>query len=127
MKAFTKEQLDGLKQYEDIFFRAVHQDYYRSMNSKTLDAMKEVYDSTADKPYDGNWFCNHCVLAFLKVIGRKYYDDLDAYGKQAVKLVEVLDEVFGEVPDDTVPKEPEPKPKKKPATKKTAKKATKKK
>lgn len=129
MKAFTKVQLDGLKEYESIFFKAVHQRYYRSMSTKILDAIKSVYDTVADKPYDANWSCSHCVLAFLQVVGKKYYEDLDAYNKQAEKLVQALDQVMADVPDDTVPKELEPRPKKttrKPATKKTNKKATKK-
>lgn len=121
MKEFTQEQLDGLKQYEDIFFKAVYQNYYRSMNTKTLDAMKGVYDSTQDKPYSANWACSHCVLRFLQTIGQKYYDDKKALAERAAKLVKVLDEVFGEVEDV---KEPEPKPAKKAPAKKSNKKAT---
>ena len=73
MKKFNQEQVDNLRQYEDIFFKAVNQNYYRSMNTKTLEAMVSIYNETADIPYKGNWACSHCVLAFLKLIGSKYY------------------------------------------------------
>ena len=121
MKSFTKEQLDALKEYEGMFFKAVHQNYYRSMNSKTLDLMKAEYDKVADKPYGANWSCSHCVLAFLQVIGKKYYKDLEAYNKKAAKLVEAIDAVMAEVPT-----EPEPKVTKNAPAKKSSKKATKK-
>ena len=123
-KIFTQEQIESLNQYEDIFFKAVNQNYYRSMSTKTLDAMVEVYNQTQDTPYKGNWACSHCVLSFLKLIGSKYYADKKAVEEQAAKLVKVLDEVFGEVPDEEVQKEPEPKPVKKAPARKSNKKAT---
>ena len=126
MKTFTQEQLDGLRQYEDIFFKAVYQNYYRSMSGKTLDAMKSVYDETQDKPYAANWTCSHCVLTFLKTIGSKYYEDKKALEERAAQLVKAMDEVFNDVEDIPVVKEPEPKPKKKPASKKPNKKVTRK-
>jgi len=130
MKRFNQEQLDGLRQYEDVFFKAVHQNYYRSMSTKTLDALKSVYDETQDKPYGANWACSHCVLKFLQAIGAKYYEDKEFHTQRAVELVKAMDEVFGEVPDEEpVLKELEPRKKKtdsKPATGKSNKKVTKK-
>ena len=104
-----------------MFFKAVHQNYYRSMNSRTLDLMKAEYDKVADKPYGANWSCSHCVLAFLQTVGKKYYADKKAYEEKAAKLVEAIDAVMAEVPA-----EPEPKPAKKAPAKKSNKKATKK-
>ena len=126
MKEFTQEQLAELKQYEDVFFKAVYQNYYRSLSTKTLDALKTVYDETQDKPYGAKWGCSHCVLRFLQTIGAKYYEDKKAFEEKAAKFVSVLDEVFGEVPDEGVDKELEPKSTKKAPAKKTNKKATKK-
>ena len=108
MKQFSKEQLDVLKQYEDNFNRAVNLNYYRNMTGKALDAIAAVYDTVADKSYAKNWSCSHCILAFLQSVGNKYFKDLEAYKNNAAKLVEALDQVFGEVPDE----EPEPTPKK---------------
>lgn len=126
MKSFNQTQIDELKQYEIVFFRAVHQDYYRSMSRKVLDALKAMYDETQDSPYSANWSCSHCVLTFLKTIGKKYYDDKKALEEKAAELVKAIDEVFQDVPDIEVQIEPEPKPVKKAPAKKTNKKVTKK-
>lgn len=100
MKHFNKEQLETLAEYEPNFFRAVHQDYYRTMRSTVIDKLRDMYDSVADKPYDTNWSCNHCILSFLKTIGKKYYEDLDIYKENSRKLIEAIDEVMAEVGDD---------------------------
>lgn len=128
MKQFSKEQLDVLKQYEDNFNRAVNLNYYRNMTGKALDAIAAVYDTVADKSYAKNWSCSHCILAFLQSVGNKYFKDLEAYKNKAAKLVETLDQVFGEVPDEEpqVQSQPEPKPVKKATAKKPTRKATKK-
>lgn len=128
MKQFNKEQLDALKQYEDNFNRAVNLNYYRNMTGKALDAIAAVYDTVADKSYAKNWSCSHCILAFLQSVGNKYFNDLEAYKNKAAKLVETLDQVFGEVPDEEpqVQSQPEPKPVKKATAKKPTRKATKK-
>ena len=128
MKQFNKEQLDALKQYEDNFNRAVNLNYYRNMTGKALDAIAAVYDTVADKSYAKNWSCSHCILAFLQSVGNKYFKDLEAYKNKAAKLVETLDQVFGEVPDEEpqVQSQPEPKPVKKATAKKPTRKATKK-
>ena len=128
MKQFSKEQLDVLKQYEDNFNRAVNLNYYRNMTGKALDAIAAVYDTVADKSYAKNWSCSHCILAFLQSVGKKYFNDLEAYKNKAAKLVETLDQVFGEVPDEEpqVQSQPEPKPVKKATAKKPTRKATKK-
>ena len=128
MKQFNKEQLEALKQYEDNFNRAVNLNYYRNMTGKSLDAIAAVYDTVADKSYAKNWSCSHCILAFLQSVGKKYFNDLEAYKNKAAKLVETLDQVFGEVPDEEpqVQSQPEPKPVKKATAKKPTRKATKK-
>lgn len=100
MKHFNKEQLDILSEYEQNFFRAVHQDYYRTMRSTVIDKLSDIYNSVADKPYNTNWSCSHCILAFLKTIGKKYYDDLELYKENSKKLIEAIDEVMAEVEDD---------------------------
>lgn len=125
MKAFTKEQLDFLKQFEENLHRATYLKYYRGMGSKKLDEMKAVYDEATEGKYNANWSCSHCVLSFLQAVGKKYFEDKKAYEEKAAQLVDVLDEVFGEVPDEEpVSKEPEPKAIKKATAKKTTKKAT---
>lgn len=121
MKQFNKEQLDILAKWEESFFTATVGKYYRNIATRSLDTIKAVYDEVADKPFGANWSCNHCVLSFLQMVGKKYYEDKKAYEEKAAKLVEAIDAVMAEVPA-----EPEPKPAKKPAPKKSNKKATKK-
>lgn len=122
MKQFNKEQLEILSKWEESFFTATVGKYYRNIASRSLDTIKTVYDEVADNPYPANWSCNHCVLAFLQTVGKKYYADKEAYAKKAAKLVEAIDAVMAEVST-----EPEPKATKKTPAKKTTKKATKKK
>ena len=137
MRPFTHEELEILKPFEKHFKTSIDLNYHRNLEFKYLDKIKAVYEAASGSAYGLSASCGHCVLAFLKAVGKKYFTDLDAYNKKAEKLVETLDEVFGEVPDgDAVelkpdaepqaPKEPEPKPKKPAATKKSTKKATKK-
>lgn len=99
MKAFTKEQLDILSEWEDRFYTSTVAKYYRNISSKSLDKIKAVYDSVDDNPYVANWSCNHCVLAFLAKVGKKYFEDKKALEEKAAKLVESLDEIMDEVAD----------------------------
>lgn len=97
---YNKEQMEFLKTHEQQLYRATYQDYYRSTNSKLLDQMKEIYDSVADKPYPANWSCGHCVLDFLRHVGLIYFKTKKELEEKAAKVVEALDEVFNDVPDE---------------------------
>ena len=104
---FNKEQLDILSEYEDRFTTAVRMDYYRNLGSKALNAINDVWEQAEGKKLPGNWSCGHCILTFLKTVGAKYFKDKEEYEKDAVELLEILDEdVF------QVPKEPEHTPSK---------------
>ena len=127
MKQFNKQQLDVLSEWEDKFFTATVGKYYRSITSKSLDKIAEVYNEVADNPVTSTWACNHCILDFLIKVGKKYFADKEALetsekNERAGELVKALDQVFDEVQN-----EPEPKAVKKAAPKKSNKKATKKK
>lgn len=122
MKQFTKEQLEVLSQWEDRLYTASQSKFYRNISSKSLDTIKAVYEEASESSVSANWSCNHCILAFLATVGKKYFEDKKALEEKAAQLVKALDEVF-----DEVPSEPEPKPTRKPASTKTNKRATKKK
>lgn len=119
---FTKEQREILKQYEDRLNTAYNLNYVRGLTYKASDAILGVWREVKGKDENVNFSCSHCVLSFMKKVGKMYFEDLAEIAK-ANEMVKVLDEVMAEVPD---PKEPEPKPKKPAATKKSTKKATKK-
>lgn len=88
MKLFNEQQMELLKPHEEQLFRALHQKYYRSTNTKTLDALKAIYDSVADTPYNANWSCGHCVLSFLAALGKIYFDTKDSLAKAINKATE---------------------------------------
>lgn len=118
MRAFNKEELEILSAYEDRFRTATELNYVRNLEPRYLNQIKKVYDDATEENTSLNTTCSHCVLTFIKKVGLKYNEDKKAYAEKTAKLVEVLDEVFGDVPDE------EPKPVKKtnkPKTKKTNK------
>ena len=97
--------------FENSFHTSLTANYYRELGSRRLGVIKSVYDEVVDEPYTFNDSCGHCILGFLKVVGKKYYEDKKALEEAAAKVVKALDEVFEDV-KDTVSKEPEPKAKK---------------
>ena len=118
MRPFNKEELDFLSKYEDRYRTASELNYVRNLEPRYLNQIKKIYDDATGEVYSLNTTCSHCVLTFIKKVGLKYNEDKAAYVEKAEKLVEVLDEVFGDVPDI------EPKPVKKtnkPKVKKTNK------
>lgn len=122
MRPFTKEELDALSKYEQNFKTAVYQNYARNLTRQAQEEIRKTYEDALGKPYSPNGTCSHCLFNMLKLVGKKYFEDKEAYKEKAAELVEVLDEVFGEVPDE------EPKPTKKAAAAaKKPKKTTKKK
>lgn len=109
MKQFTKEQLNVLSQWEDRLYSAYNSKFYRNISSKSLDTIKGVYEEASGEPVNANWSCNHCILAFLAEVGKKYFEDCKAYELKAAQMASAIDAVFNEVPDE--PKKSTTKPK----------------
>lgn len=126
-RSFTKEELEFLKEYEKNFSTALELNYTRNIEPRYLEKIKEAYTNAIGEPAGVNMTCGHCVLAFIKQVGKKYFDDKKAYealdltpaveatndlartAERATEMVKALDEVFNEVPDE--PKKPVTKPK----------------
>lgn len=121
-RSFTKEELDVLAQYEGRFKSSIELDYARNLEPRYLTVIKDIYDAATEGNYSLNMSCSHCVLTFLKTVGKKYFEDKEAYLKKAAELVGALDEIFAEVGE-----EPEPAPAQDPEPVKPKKRATKKK
>ena len=68
MKAYTKEQMNVLNQFENNFYTAINAGYSRNITS---DKIKLLEDTTGVKC--GNRSCTHCVLTFLRTIGETYF------------------------------------------------------
>lgn len=126
MRRFTKEELDKLNELcGENLYHAVHSNFYRNTPRTRLMNIKAIYDDATGGHYTANWSCSHCILKFLKEVGKKYYADLEEYNNKAEEFVEVLDEVMADVPDEKPVEEPKPVKKtttKKKSTKKTTKK-----
>lgn len=109
MRPFTKEELDILSQYENSFYTAVNLNYARNIPPSAQETIRKTYEQALEQPYSSPGSCSHCLHMMLNTVGTKYFNDKGAYLEKAAQLVEVLDEVFGEVPDE----DEEPKPVKK--------------
>lgn len=105
MRDFNKEELDMLQEYERRFKTAIDLGFVRNLEPRYLNVIKKIYDSASGEDYPLNGSCSHCVVKFMKLVGNKFYKDLEKYKEKAEKLVDILDDVFGDVPDDE-PKKP---------------------
>ena len=73
-KNMTQEDLNFLKEYESNFTTAIKSDYTRTIVKPKLEKMLGIYEKETGKRYN---LCTHCsisVLAFLKVVGKMYFD-----------------------------------------------------
>ena len=98
MKTFTFEQLQELSQYEDRFYTAVNLDYYRNLSSRVLTRINEIYvEAGGNALYNGGG-CGHCVLTFLKTVGKKYFAEKEAV--EAARAKEEYEKAKKEVLED---------------------------
>ena len=117
MRPFNKEEIETLKQYENRFYSAVNSNFARHLSSGALNTIKDIFVSAGGSGFTPNWSCSHCTLNFLKLVGKKYFEDLKLIeaetqklieatnslgdsASRAAQLVKALDEVFAEVPDE---------------------------
>lgn len=73
-KNMTQEELKFLSEYESNFKTAINSNYTRNIVKSKLEKMVDIYQRETGKPYN---LCTHCstsVLAFLKVIGKMYFE-----------------------------------------------------
>jgi len=90
MITYNEEQMEFLKEHEKQLFNATYQNFYRSTHSTLLDKMKAIYDSVAESPYPANWSCGHCVLDFLRHVGKIYFDTKKAGQLTAQQMTDLL-------------------------------------
>lgn len=121
-RSFTKEELDVLAEYESRFKTSIELGYTRNLEPRYIKTIQDIYSAAMGEPIGVNATCSHCVLTFMKKVGKKYFEDKEAYLKKAAELVGALDEIFAEVGE-----EPEPAPAQDPEPVKPKKRATKKK
>lgn len=105
MRPFNKEEIETLKQYDNRFYSAVNSNFARHLSSGALNTIKDIFVSAGGSGFTANWNCSHCTLNFLKLVGKKYFEDKEKLeeaekAERAAQLVKALDEVFAEVPDE---------------------------
>lgn len=141
----SKEDMEALRGYEHQFRTAIESGYARHFGSRAYAALNEIYKRITGSYYSVNYGCSYCAMKFVKALGKLYFEELDRLAQeeqeetvddksaetelttpktvtpyteeQAVELLEVLDEIFEDVPDDEtrsipadeVQTEPEPK------------------
>ena len=70
----TQEDIKFLSEYESNFKTAINSNYTRNILKTPLLKMLDIYQRETGKTYN---LCTHCtvsVLAFLKVIGKMYFE-----------------------------------------------------
>ena len=73
-KNMTQEELKFLSEYESNFKTAINSNYTRNVMKSALTKMVDIYQRETGKSYN---LCPHCptsVLAFLKVVGKMYFE-----------------------------------------------------
>lgn len=75
-KYFNKEQMEALAKYEKSFHTAVYSHYARGLSTKSYAEIRAIYEQTTGETYHLKDSCSVCVLEFLTIVGRKYFDTL---------------------------------------------------
>ena len=71
------EDYNILKKYEQNFNTAIYHNYTRNIPIKELDILLGVYERNTNRKYN---LCKHCtssILAFIKVIGNMYFNEVN--------------------------------------------------
>ena len=85
----TQEDLNFLKEYEPNFTTAIKSNYTRNIVKSKLEKMLGIYEKETGKRYN---LCTHCsasVLAFLKVVGKMYFDIVQQENEPILKINEL--------------------------------------
>ena len=105
MRDFTQEEINTLSELEGKFRTALELNYSRNIPRDKFEMVRSTYEAALGRPYDAGGSCSHCLFNMLKVVGKKYFEDKQKLEEKAAKLVEALDKVFDEVPEDKPAKE----------------------
>lgn len=85
----TKEELEFLKLYESNYNTAIKSNYTRNIVSSVLNRMLDIYQRETGEKYN---LCTHCstsVLAFVKVIGKFYFEKVQEGNEPIVEINEL--------------------------------------
>ena len=72
---FTDEEFEYLSQQEDRFHTAVFGDWARKPVPQVLSTMSQIWSRVTGREERLRDSCSHCILRFLKEVGKAYYQD----------------------------------------------------
>lgn len=72
---FTDEQFSYLEKFEKEFTTATQADYVSNPGAVNLQAMENIWNKATGAKEHVNTGCYHCVLRFMKQLGKQYFVD----------------------------------------------------
>ena len=86
----TKDDIKSLQEGKwDFFFKKVIEtNFCRAYSSAQLNALREIYERNTGTKVNINWSCPHCVVGFIKQLGKLYFDSVDYYEAQDASAAE---------------------------------------
>ena len=75
---FDNDTFAYLSQFEDNFRTAINSSWARHPGFNTLPRLAEIYNAATGENRHPNAGCQHCVLAFLKDLGKLYFAEKEA-------------------------------------------------
>lgn len=80
----TRDDVKSLQEGKwDFFFKkAIETNFCRAYSSAQLNALREIYERNTGAKVNINWSCPHCVLGFIKQLGKLYFDSVAYYEAQ---------------------------------------------
>lgn len=85
----TQEEIVFLKEYEPNFTTAINSNYSRNIVKSKLLKMLDIYKRETGRDYN---LCTHCstsILAFLKLIGKVYFDKVQEGNEPILEISEL--------------------------------------
>lgn len=70
----TQEEIKFLQQYESNFNTAIKSNYSRNIVKRDLLKMYDIYKKETGRDYNLCTHCNTSIIAFLKLIGKVYFE-----------------------------------------------------
>lgn len=80
---FDKKQVQKLAKYETSFRTAVLSNYVSCLPSASYEEIKRIYEQAVGHSYNLKASCAKCVLDFIKIVGRRYFESLEYISKEA--------------------------------------------
>lgn len=88
-KNMSQEDITFLREFENNFNTAIYANYTRCILKRDLLKMLEIYKRVTGREYNLCTHCSQSVLAFLKLLGKVYFET-DQKGNETVLEINEL-------------------------------------